>query len=148
MRAALAGDEFLVRNPDAVRPWQHVLNSLGGYLLLAERAWDDHSLADGWNFGPPDHDARPVRWIADRVCRQWGDGLSWTADEREHPREAHWLKLDSSKARQRLGWEPRWDLAEGLDRTVAWYRALADGDDMRERSLDQIAAFSGAPAPR
>jgi len=87
---------------------------------------------------------RPARWVADRICQAWGDALSWTVDQREHPREAHWAKLDSSKARVRLGWRPHWDLGDGLDSTVAWYRALAAGEDMREHALRQIADFEVA----
>ncbi len=143
-RAALAGEAIRIRNPESVRPWQHVLNPLSGYLRLAERLWDDPGHAGGWNFGPPDADARPVRWIVERVGAAWGEPLRWEIDPGPHPHEASWLKLDSSLARARLGWAPRWELAEGLDRTVEWYRRHGAGEDMREATLAQIRAFAAA----
>jgi CDP-glucose 4,6-dehydratase len=140
-RAALAGAPVRIRNPEAVRPWQHVLNPLSGYLRLAERAWDDPDAARGWNFGPEDADARPVGWIVDRIAERWDAPLRREVDAGPHPHEAHWLTLDSSLARARLGWTPAWDLAEGLDRTVAWYRAYRDGEDVRATTLEQVRAF-------
>jgi CDP-glucose 4,6-dehydratase len=141
-RAALAGAPIRIRNPNAVRPWQHVLNPLSGYLRLAERAWEDREAARGWNFGPQDADARPVGWIVDRIAELWDAPLQRELDPGPHPHEAHWLKLDSSLARERLGWTPRWDLADGLRRTAEWYRAHRDGDDVRAMTLTQIRAFS------
>jgi CDP-glucose 4,6-dehydratase len=143
-RAALAGEPIRVRNPEAVRPWQHVLNPLSGYLLVAERAWADRDCARGWNFGPADDDARPVRWIVERVDALWDAPLRWEVDPGPHPHEAQWLKLDSSLARARLGWRPRWGLADGLQRTVAWHQAHRDGADVRETTLEQIRAFGSA----
>jgi CDP-glucose 4,6-dehydratase len=144
MRAALAGEVLRVRNPGAVRPWQHVLNPLSGYLALAEAVHADPSLAGGWNFGPADEDARPVGWIVERLAERWPGGLEWRGDPGPHPQEANWLKLDSSRARTRLGWAPRSDLAHGLDRTVDWYVTLRDGGDLRAASIAQIEAFAGA----
>ena len=141
-RAALAGAPSRIRNPDAVRPWQHVLNPLSGYLRLAERAWDDRAHAAGWNFGPAAEDARPVRWIVERLDELWDGPLRWDVDPGPHPHEAPWLKLDSSLARERLGWAPRWDLAEGLRRTVAWHLAHRDGVDLREATLAQVRAYT------
>jgi CDP-glucose 4,6-dehydratase len=141
-RAALAGEPLRIRNPDAVRPWQHVLNPLSGYLRLAERAWEDPEAAQGWNFGPAEADAQPVAWIVDRIAQQWDGELRREVDPGPHPHEAHWLKLDSSLAGARLGWTPRWDLAEGLARTAGWYRAYRDGEDVRTTTLAQIRAFS------
>jgi CDP-glucose 4,6-dehydratase len=138
MRAAAAGEPVRLRNPDAVRPWQHVLNPLSGYLLLAERAHADAAFADGWNFGPPDDDARAVRWIAEQL------GARWEPQPGEHPHEARALKLDSSRAHARLGWRPRWDLGEGLRRTLAWHEAQRAGEDVRDVSLAQIRAYSEA----
>jgi len=140
-RAALAGAPIRIRNPAAVRPWQHVLNPLSGYLRLAERAWEDRGAAQGWNFGPADEDARPVGWIVDRIGELWDGDLPREVDPGPHPHEAHWLKLDSSLARARLGWSPPWDLAEGLRRTADWYRAYRDGEDVRATTLGQIRAF-------
>jgi CDP-glucose 4,6-dehydratase len=143
-RGAAAGAPIRIRNPEAVRPWQHVLNPLSGYLRLAEHVWADPSCAAGWNFGPADEDARPVRWIVDRLGALWDAPLRWEIDPGPHPHEAQWLKLDSSLARERLGWLPGWDLAEGLERTVAWHQAQRDGADLRETTLAQVEAFAAA----
>jgi CDP-glucose 4,6-dehydratase len=143
-RAALTDAPIRIRNPESVRPWQHALNPLSGYVRLAERAWDDPEVARGWNFGPADDDARPVRWILERLEPLWGAPLRWEIDPGPHPHEAHWLKLDSSLARARLDWTPGWDLAAGLQRTVAWYRAYREGADVRETTLGQIRAFGSA----
>jgi CDP-glucose 4,6-dehydratase len=143
MRGALAGAPILIRNPEAIRPWQHVLNPLSGYLILAQALWDDATLADGWNFGPTDEDARPVRWIADRLSELWPDELDWRIDEGPHPHEARYLKLDSSRARARLRWAPRLDLGQALEAIVAWYRALRENADMREVTARQIESFMG-----
>jgi CDP-glucose 4,6-dehydratase len=140
MRAAAAGTPIAIRRPDAIRPWQHVLEPLSGYLALAERLWDDESFAEGWNFGPPAGDARPVRWIADRITELWPGDLTWDVDSGPHPHEAGFLALDSSKARKRLGWEPAWDLDEALARIVEWHAAHRDGADMRALTLAQIEA--------
>jgi CDP-glucose 4,6-dehydratase len=141
MSAALEHRPVLVRNPDAVRPWQHVLNPLEGYLFLAERLWNDRTLAGGWNFGPDEADERSVRAVVERIAELWGDGLAWVQDEREQPQERHVLRLDSSRARERLGWVPRWDLEQAIESVVAWYRAYQAGDDMRLVVLEQIKAF-------
>jgi len=144
MRAAAGGTELVVRNPSSLRPWQHVLNALSGYLSLAERLWDDDSLAGPWNFGPAADDVRPVGWIADCLSALW-DGLDWrAAADPDAPHETRTLAVDSAKARSLLGWAPTWDLQTGLRHTVDWHRALEDGDDMRELTLAQIAAFERA----
>ena len=146
VRGALNGVPTVIRNPDAVRPWQHVLNALEGYLLLCERLWDSAVYAEGWNFGPADVDARPVRFVADRLVELWGEGMAW----REDPEattvapEAHYLKLDSSKARERLGWRPAWGLDQALSSIVEWHRVARDGGDLREVTLKQIGAFERA----
>src|SRR4051794_8999091 len=137
-RAALAGEPLRIRNPEAVRPWQHVLNPLSGYLRLAERAWGDRGLARGFNFGPADEDVRPVGWIVERLAPRS------EIDPGPHPHEAHWLKLDSSLARGVLDWTPAWDLARGLEATAAWYRAQREGEDVRATTRAQIAAFGTA----
>jgi CDP-glucose 4,6-dehydratase len=142
-RAALEGAPVRIRNPQAVRPWQHVLNPLSGYLCLAERTWVDRSCARGWNFGPAGEDARAVGWIVERVADLWDGPLRWEIDSGPHPHEAQWLKLDSSLARERLGWTPRWDLDEGLRRAVRWHLVHRDGGDMREATLAQVRAFAG-----
>lgn len=141
MRGAIAGRPIAVRNPEAVRPWQHVLNPLSGYLRLAEALHDAPELQGGWNFGPAHDDARPVRWIADRLSELWPDEIRWELDEGPHPHEAHFLSLDSTKARARLGWAPTWALDEALASIVAWYLALRNGEDMRTVTLRQIEQF-------
>jgi CDP-glucose 4,6-dehydratase len=140
MRAAAAGTPIAIRRPDAVRPWQHVLEPLSGYLTLAQRLWDDPSFAEGWNFGPYPDDARPVRSIADRITELWPEPLAWDIDTGSHPHEADFLALDSAKARERLGWGPAWDFDEALARIVEWHVAHRDGEDPRALSLAQIAA--------
>ncbi|HEX8064955.1 MAG TPA: CDP-glucose 4,6-dehydratase [Thermoleophilaceae bacterium] len=145
MRAALAGEPLLVRNPDAVRPWQHVLNPLSGYLAVAERLLDGDA-AEAWNFGPAPGDELPVRDIADRLTGLWGEGLEWRAEGDGGPPETSVLRLDSAKAAGRLGWSPRWDLDEALSATVDWFRAFAGGAEARAITAAQIAAFSTAGA--
>jgi CDP-glucose 4,6-dehydratase len=142
VRAVQCGEPIRVRNPDAVRPWQHVLNPLAGYLRLAEELWRTPDAARGWNFGPRAHDARPVGWIVQRLCEQWGDALRWERDEQPSPPEAGYLSLDSSASERELGWRPRWDLGEALDRVVQWHEAHRRGEDMRRISFEQIAEFS------
>jgi CDP-glucose 4,6-dehydratase len=150
MAAALERRRVLLRDPDAVRPWQHVLNPLEGYLLLAERLWNDRSFAGGWNFGPDETDEKPVRAVVARLAELWGDGLAWVHDDREHPPERHVLRLDSSQARDRLGWAPRWNLEQALDSVVDWYRAYQAGEDVRIIVLEQIKAYEAqgsTPSP-
>ena len=142
MRAAVAGEPVEIRNPGATRPWQHVLNPLSGYLVLAQALWDDEGAATAWNFGPADGEARPVGWIVERLDELWPGGLRWERDPGEHPHEAHFLKVDSSRARARLGWAPRWGLERTLESIVEWYGALRDGGDMRAVSLGQFEAFN------
>lgn len=146
LRAVAAGEPVVIRNPVSVRPWQHVLEPLSGYLVLAQALWADPvGTAEGWNFGPRDEDARPVQWIVERLCDLWGEGASWERDERVQPHEANYLKLDISKAGARLGWEPRWSLAQALERIVAWQRAFIAGDDVRRVCLSELERFHGAP---
>jgi CDP-glucose 4,6-dehydratase len=142
MRAALAGETLRVRNPTAIRPWQHVLNPLSGYLVLAQALWGDANVAGAWNFGPSDDDARPVSWIIAQLEERWPDHIRWEHDGGAHPHEAHYLKLDSSLARSRLGWRPAWNLDAGLDAVVRWYEAYTSSRDIREATLAQIAEFS------
>jgi CDP-glucose 4,6-dehydratase len=138
MRAALAGRPVHVRNPGATRPWQHVLNPLSGYLLLAERLWEDPSAATAWNFGPAEEEARPVSHILERLA------VEWEHDAGEHPHEARYLKVDSSRARAHLGWAPRWDLERALESIVEWYDAHRAGADLRAVSLAQLEAFQAS----
>lgn len=145
MRAIAKGDPVLIRNPHAIRPWQHVLEPLSGYLVLAQSLYEgntDH--AEGWNFGPADEDARSVGWIVDKMTSTWGNGASWVWEGGNHPHEAQHLKLDCSKARARLGWRPRWGLEKALEAIVEWHRALCEGRDMRELTLRQIQNYTNS----
>lgn len=139
------GTPLRIRYPSAVRPWQHVLGPLHGYLSLAERLVErGDAFAEAWNFGPADDDCRPVQWIVDRLARQWGHGAIWEVDDAPHPHEAGALKLDSSKTRERLGWQPRWNLPTALSAIVEWHRARGKGADMRNVTLAQIADYVSA----
>jgi CDP-glucose 4,6-dehydratase len=142
VRALTAGSPVEIRYPNAIRPWQHVLNATGGYLTLAERLWEDRSYARAWNFGPDGSDARPVGWVVDRVAELWGASLEVTQPAHVQPPEAPSLELDATRAREELGWRPQWDLEQGLGATVAWYRAHAAGEPARALTLGQIDAFS------
>jgi CDP-glucose 4,6-dehydratase len=142
VRALNAGRPILVRNPESVRPWQHVLEPLAGYLLLAERlAAEGRALEGGWNFGPRDEDARPVRDVVARFCAAWGEGASWDCSAASGPHEAHYLKLDCSKAIAQLKWRPRWSLDTAIDRIVEWHLAHRSGADARATTLAQIVSY-------
>lgn len=141
MRGAMTDGLVRIRNPHAVRPWQHVLNPLSGYLVLAQALWESIEYAEGWNFGPDDGDARPVAWMVDRICELWPRPLIVKSSDGSPLHEAVLLKLDSSRARLRLGWQPRWDLRQGLEAVVEWYSALDAGENMRAATLTQIEAF-------
>ena len=129
-----------IRNPAAVRPWQHVLEPLAGYLQLGQSLYKEREFGSGWNFGPALSDARPVSWIADRLAAIWGD-VQWQTDAEQHPHEAHLLRLDCSKAMTELGWSPKLGLEDALRLTVEWHRAWLAGNDMRAFTLDQINAY-------
>lgn len=142
MRAVRRREPAIIRNPTAIRPWQHVMEPLYGYLCLAERLCREGSkFTGGWNFGPDDRDARPVSWIADKLVSAWGEGASWRHEETEQPHEAHYLKLDCSKARSLLTWQPRWGLAKALNTIGLWYKAYAAGADMYETTAQQIREY-------
>lgn len=143
VRAFAAGESLTVRNPNAVRPWQHVLEPLSGYLTLAEHLWNQGVVfGGGWNFGPADSDAQPVHYVVSEISRLWGKGALWQMADEENVHEAHLLRLDSSKARAGLGWRPRWTLEDALEKTVQWYREFYDGQDVQSSTLNQIQAFT------
>ncbi|MCF8506729.1 MAG: CDP-glucose 4,6-dehydratase [Caulobacter sp.] len=143
LEAFAAGRPAVVRNPNAVRPWQHVLEPLAGYLRVAERLHADPDLHREWNFGPGGDSERPVREVASRLAASWGDGAGWTRPELTgQPHEQHVLRLDVSRAVFELGWSPRWSLEQALDRTVAWRKALLAGRDMAAVTAAQIDDFS------
>jgi CDP-glucose 4,6-dehydratase len=143
VRGFAAAEAVRIRRPRAIRPWQHVLEPLAGYIALAERLLGDEAgrYATAYNFGPAEDDAKPVSWIAERMAREWGEGASWVLDEDEGVHEAGWLKLDASRARAELGWRPKLHLGEALDWVVRWYRAEQRGEDMRAVCFREIAAY-------
>jgi len=136
------GEPVVIRNPESTRPWQHVLEPLSGYLLLAERLNEStRDYAEGWNFGPHDEGAKPVNWILDRMVSEWGNGVSWKLDQGSHPHEADYLKLDISKAKSRLSWQPTWDLEQTLKKIVAWHQAWLNKEDMQRVCLREIKSY-------
>lgn len=141
LRALDAGLTLSIRSPLATRPWQHVLEPLSGYLILAEKLFTaGHGFAEAWNFGPEDADARPVQWIVEYLCNQLPDA-TWQCDASPQPHEANTLKLDSSKAKAQLGWRPRWNLQTALGMTLSWHRAWRQGADMSAISVQQIQEY-------
>jgi len=146
-RAFLGGRSCLIRNPSAIRPWQFVLEPLRGYLTLAERlAANGSEFSSGWNFGPVEADAKPVSWIADKLVRSWGADATWKQDEGPHPREAHFLKLDASRAKACLAWEPLLPLELALEWIVEWYRGFQAGADLQRLTREQIARYESLSA--
>jgi len=141
LRALDAGQQLNIRSPKATRPWQHVLEPLSGYLLLAQALYNHgEEYAEAWNFGPDERDARPVQWIADYLCEQV-DGASWVCDTAIQLHEAGALKLDSSKAKGRLQWHPRWNLEQALSMTLFWDKAWHKKSDMAAFTIEQIRAY-------
>jgi CDP-glucose 4,6-dehydratase len=140
-RAMLRGEVLRLRNPDAVRPWQHVLDPLCGYLLAAEFCYLQRAPGQSWNFGPDAASEVTVRDVAGRLCALWGEGAAVEVAPDAGPHEASVLRLESTRARATLGWRPGWGLDEALGRTVDWFKAFARGDDMRAVSLAQIEAY-------
>ena len=140
-RAMERQETLVIRSPEAVRPWQHVLEPISGYLTLAEKLFNDREgYAEAWNFGPAEDDSRSVGWIVERMASVYQDAR-WVRDTQPQPHEAQQLRLDSSKAKSRLGWKPRWTLEQALDRTLEWHGAWTRGCDMRAFSLNQIRAY-------
>ena len=144
MLAAFEKNEKVeIRSPHAIRPWQHVLEPLSGYLILAQRLYEQGAgYAEGWNFGPADEDAKPVDWIVERLTKLWGENATWYLSSGEHPHEAGYLKLDCSKAKAHLQWQPRWTLNETLVKIVAWHKAWLVQKDMRAYSINEIKEYS------
>ena len=143
LRAFEQNQPAVIRNPQAIRPWQHVLEPLSGYLSLAEHLYiQGQAFAEGWNFGPKDDDARPVKWIVEKMVSAWGQGASWQQDVGQQPHEANYLKLDISKVKARLGWQPRWPLAIALEHINSWHRAWLDHENMNQMCLTQIQDYT------
>ncbi len=143
MNGALAGEAIAIRRPDAIRPWQHVLNPLSGYLEVAQGLATDATLSTAFNFGPDESDVQPVEWLVRQIDQRWPGDITWDVDPGPHPHEATYLKLDSSRAKARLGWRPTWGLDTALDAIVDWYVALRDGESPRDTTLSQIRRFAG-----
>jgi CDP-glucose 4,6-dehydratase len=146
IRGFISNQPVHIRSPHAIRPWQHVLEPLHGYLLLAEKLLSgDPRCATAFNFGPFDDDARPVGWIADRLVALWGHQARWVHEPDPGAHEANYLKLDASRARAELGWRPRLRLPVALEWVADWYRAWQDGADLERVTLEQIVAYESLP---
>lgn len=138
----MAGEPVRIRNPHAIRPWQHVLEPLSGYLQLAQHLYEQgNDFAEGWNFGPNNEDSKQVEWIVKQMCAFWGDNARYEIDSGDHPHEAYYLKLDCSKACMRLGWNPRWNLEKALHSIIEWVNAYSASGDLRRCCLEQIESY-------
>jgi CDP-glucose 4,6-dehydratase len=136
------GREVNIRNPNSIRPWQHVMEPLRGYLDLAEKLYSNGpDFSEAWNFGPSDEDAKSVGWIVEQMANLWGGNAKWSIDTGEHPHEANYLKLDISKVRKRLDWHPKLRLNDALELIIQWAKAFQDGSDMRQITLAQLDAY-------
>lgn len=143
LRAFEKNKPVIIRNPHATRPWQHVLEPLSGYLILAENLYErGDDFAEGWNFGPDDEDVKPVSWILDHMVKEWGQDARWQLDENNHPHESGYLKLDCSKARVRLNWTPTWQLSKTLNKIILWQHAWKQGDNMQVHCLNEIQEYT------
>lgn len=144
LRAIDASEELVIRSPHAIRPWQHVLEPLSGYILLAERLFlEGDKFAGGWNFGPPDQDAKPVEWIVEKLVEAIPNA-SWVIDINPNLHEANYLKLDSTKAQTQLGWQSTWNLETALLKIIEWHQSWKNSDSMQQASLMQIIEFQRA----
>jgi len=143
LRAFEKSEPVVIRNPLSTRPWQHVLEPLSGYLVLAQELFlNGDEFAEGWNFGPKDEDCKPVSWILDKMVESWGGNASWSLDKKNNPHEAGFLKLDCSKAAIRLRWKPKWDLKLTLKSIVDWHQIYSNGGDIKKQCLKEINTYS------
>lgn len=139
IRAISKGEEVRIRSPYAIRPWQHVLEPLTGYLFLAAKLYTEGtSHAQAWNFGPDDSDAQNVEWITSTICELWGESASYAVDTNPQPHEANYLKLDCSKAKAELNWAPKWDIETTLRSIVDWNKAFLKGENIQQITIAQI----------
>ena len=143
LRSFEKGTSVIIRNPLSVRPWQHVLEPVSGYLVLAQALFEEQgeTLAEGWNFGPRDEDCKSVEWILNKMVNKWGAGASWEKDKNNNPHEAEFLKLDISKAKRHLKWQPKWELEHTLNLIIDWHRSYLNGDRMQDKCLDEIKTY-------
>ena len=143
LRAFEQNKPVVIRNPASTRPWQHVMEPLSGYLVLAEALYKNPSQhAEAWNFGPSDEDAKPVSWILNSMTQKWG-GASWQLDTQSNPHEAGYLKLDISKAKARLNWQPTWDLETTLQTIISWHKHWLNNSNMQDITILEINRFMG-----
>ena len=143
IKAFEAGQVLMIRNPLATRPWQHVLEPLSGYLVLAQALYEKgNTFALAWNFGPRDEDARSVQDVVNLLISRWEGDASWEKEGAEQPHEAHFLKLDCSKAKQILGWTPKWSLEIAIEKIVEWQKAFQSNSSMKEIALEQIDRYT------
>jgi CDP-glucose 4,6-dehydratase len=143
VRALMNREVIKLRNPNSTRPWQHVLEPLSGYLMLAQRLYEaGPPYAEAWNFGPDDIDAKPVEWIVNQMCAFWGEGASYEIEPAPLHHEDHYLKLDNSKAKAELGWQPRWNVRERIEKVVEWTQAYRENQDVRAVCLKQLEEFA------
>jgi len=149
IKAFEAKEPLMIRNPLATRPWQHVLEPLSGYLVLAQALYQEGAKFGGaWNFGPKDEDARSVEEVVDLLIKNWNSSAGWKQDDGEQPHEAHSLKLDCSKARQNLGWIPKWSLEKAIEQIAEWQKSYQSQDNMQAVSLKQINSYQQLEAFR
>ena len=139
IRGFESNKEVIIRNPLSTRPWQHVLEPLSGYLLLAQELYQGgDNYAEAWNFGPKEDDCKSVGWILNKMTLAWGGGASWKLDKKNNPHEANLLKLDCSKAKNKLHWEPRWNLDKTLKMIINWHKNFSLGANMHEECIKEI----------
>jgi len=142
LRSFEKNEPVVIRNPKATRPWQHVLEPLSGYLVLAQRLYENQEdYAEGWNFGPNEKDVKPVDWILDKMITKWPNS-SWELDQNSNPHEAGFLKLDISKAESTLGWKPVWELSQALDKIIDWHKSWLNKKDMQAVCLSEIEEYT------
>ncbi|MEC0370789.1 CDP-glucose 4,6-dehydratase [Paenibacillus chibensis] len=142
IQALLDSKPIYIRSPHSIRPWQHVLEPLSGYLSVAEKLYESGTIYSGpWNFGPEDGDARTVEWVVQKLCDKWDENHGYIVEGGLNPHEASYLKLDCSKSKSRLNWSPKWDLNEALNQTIEWTIAYKNGSDLRQVSFNQIKKY-------
>ena len=149
LRAAETGESLNIRNPKAIRPWQHVLEPLAGYLILAQKLLEDESsYADAWNFGPSEDSAIPVQELARRLLNLLESETGWHSSFQTSPHESQLLRLDISKARHGLGWEPLWSIDDTLEKVAEWHRGWRSKVDIESLCIGQIDAYQNQVANR